>query len=42
MFGSRLVRAEFTFDDYGTVAARARSGAGPVVEVPLSLLPPID
>jgi hypothetical protein len=41
-FGYRLVRAELTFDDYGTVEARARIGAGPVVEVPLSLLPPID
>ena len=41
-FGYRLVRTELTFEDYGTIEARARLGAGPVVEVPLTLLPPVD
>lgn len=41
-FGYRLVRAELAFVDYGTIEARARIGAGPVIEVPLTLLPPVD
>lgn len=39
-FNYRLVRAELEFDDYGTVEARARIDAGPVVVVPYTLLPP--
>lgn len=41
-FGYRLVRAELTFEDYGTIEARARIAGGPVVAVPLTLLPAID
>ena len=40
-FNYRLVRAELTFDDYGTVEARCRIDAGPVVAVPYTLLPPV-
>ncbi len=41
-FSYRLVRAELTFDDYGTVEAHCRVGTGPVTVVPLTLLPPVD
>jgi hypothetical protein len=41
-FGYRLVRAELTFDDYGTVEAHCRVDLGPVTVVPYTLLPPVD
>ena len=41
-FGYRLVRAELSFEGYGTIEARARIAGGPIVEVPLTLLPPVD
>lgn len=40
-FGYRLVRAELTFDDYGTVEAHCRVDLGPVTVVPYTLLPPV-
>lgn len=40
-FGYRLVRAELTFDDYGTVEAHCRVDLGPVTIVPYTLLPPV-
>jgi hypothetical protein len=36
------VRAELTWDDYGTVEAHCRIGTGPATVVPLTLLPPVD
>jgi hypothetical protein len=39
-FGYRLVRAELTFEDYGTVEAHCRLDDGHVTVVPLTLLPP--
>ncbi|MCX6510260.1 MAG: hypothetical protein NT081_05545 [Actinobacteria bacterium] len=39
-FNYRLVRAELTFDDYGTVEAHCRIDLGPVIVVPFTLLPP--
>ncbi|MYB03490.1 MAG: hypothetical protein F4011_13390 [Acidimicrobiaceae bacterium] len=39
-FNYRLVRAELEFADYGTVEARARIDAGPIMVVPYTLLPP--
>jgi hypothetical protein len=39
-FGYRLVRAELTFEDYGTVEAHVRLDAGHTTIVPLTLLPP--
>jgi hypothetical protein len=39
-FGYRLVRAELTFDDYGTVEAHVRLDQGHTTVVPLTLLPP--
>jgi hypothetical protein len=39
-FGYRLVRAEVTFDDYGTIEAHVRIDEGPDTIVPLTLLPP--
>ena len=39
-FGRQLVRPEITFERYGTVFARCRIDAGPVVSVPFTLLPP--
>jgi hypothetical protein len=41
-FNYRLVRAELSFDDYGTVEAHCRVDLGPVVAVPYTLLPPVD
>lgn len=41
-FNYRLVRAELTFDDYGTIEAHCRVDMGPIVVVPYTLLPPID
>jgi hypothetical protein len=39
-FGYRLVRAELTFDDYGTIEAHCQLDDGPKTVVPLTLLPP--
>jgi hypothetical protein len=39
-FNYRLVRAELSFDSYGTVEARCRIDFGPETVVPFSLLPP--
>ena len=41
-FAYRLVRAELTFDDYGTVEAAVRIGHGPITTVPYTLLAPAD
>lgn len=40
-FNYRLVRAELTFDDYGTIEAHCRVDLGPVTVVPYTLLPPV-
>jgi hypothetical protein len=40
-FNYRLVRAEITFDDYGTVEAHCRIDLGSPVVVPYTLLPPV-
>lgn len=39
-FGYRLVRAELTYDDYGTIEANCNIDGGPMTVVPLTLLPP--
>jgi hypothetical protein len=39
-FNYRLVRAELTFDEPGTVEARCRLDVGDPVSVPFALLPP--
>ncbi len=39
-FNFRLVRAELTFEDYGTVEAHCRIDLGPTTIVPFTLLPP--
>jgi hypothetical protein len=39
-FGYRLVRAELSFEDYGTVEAHVRLDQGHTTIVPLTLLPP--
>ncbi len=39
-FNYRLVRAELEFAEYGTIEARARIDAGPVIVVPYTLLAP--
>jgi hypothetical protein len=39
-FAYRLVRAELTFTEYGTVEARCRLDGGEPVIVPFTLLPP--
>jgi hypothetical protein len=41
-FNYRLVRAELTFDDYGTVEANCRVDMGEPVIVPYTLLPPVE
>src|SRR3954452_18519293 len=41
-FSYRLVRAELTFNDYGTVEAHCRIDFGAEVVVPLTLLPPVE
>lgn len=41
-FAYRLVRAELSFEDYGTVEAHVRIDAGPVTPVPFTLLPPVE
>jgi hypothetical protein len=40
-FNYRLVRAELTFDDYGTIEAHCRIDYGPATLVPYTLLPPV-
>ncbi|MDQ3106643.1 MAG: hypothetical protein M3Q68_02430 [Actinomycetota bacterium] len=39
-FGYRLVKAELTYEDYGTIEAHCNIDGGPVTVVPLTLLPP--
>jgi hypothetical protein len=39
-FGYRLVRAELTFEDYGSIEAHVRLDDGHTTIVPLTLLPP--
>jgi hypothetical protein len=39
-FGYRLVRAELTFEEYGTIEANCQLDDGPITSVPLTLLPP--
>lgn len=39
-FGRQLVKAELTFQDYGTIEAHCRIVGRPPVVVPLTLLPP--
>jgi hypothetical protein len=41
-FNYRLVRAELTFEDYGTIEAHCRVDLGPATVVPYTLLPPVD
>jgi hypothetical protein len=41
-FNYRLVRAELTFEDYGTVEANCRIDADDPVVVPYTLLPPVE
>jgi hypothetical protein len=41
-FNFRLVRAELSFDDYGSVEARCRIDFGAEIVVPFTLLPPAD
>ena len=40
-FNYRLVRAELTFDEFGTIEAHCRVDMGPVTVVPYTLLPPV-
>ena len=40
-FNYRLVRAELTFEDLGTVEAHCRLDMGPVTVVPYRVLPPV-
>jgi hypothetical protein len=40
-FNYRLVRAELTFEEYGTIEARCRVDLGPVTRVPYTLLAPV-
>ncbi len=39
-FGYRLVKAELTYEEYGTIEAHCNIDGGPVTVVPLTLLPP--
>jgi hypothetical protein len=41
-FNYRLVRAELTFEEYGTIEAHCRVDLGPVTIVPFTLLPPVS
>jgi hypothetical protein len=41
-FNYRLVRAELTFEEYGTVEANCRIDLGDPVIVPYTLLPPVE
>jgi len=40
-FNYRLVRAELTFEEYGTIEAHCRVDLGPITVVPFTLLPPV-
>src|SRR3954468_1332079 len=40
-FTYRLVRGELTYEKLGTIEAHCRLGQGPVLVVPLTLLPPV-
>jgi hypothetical protein len=40
-FNYRLVRAELTFEEYGTIEAHCRVDIGPITVVPFTLLPPV-
>jgi hypothetical protein len=40
-FTYRLVRAELTYESYGTIEAHCRVDRGPWTVVPLTLLPPV-
>lgn len=41
-FTYRLVRAELTFETFGTVEAHCRIDLGPATVVPFTLLPPVS
>ncbi|HET9442416.1 MAG TPA: hypothetical protein VFO65_03775 [Acidimicrobiales bacterium] len=41
-FGNRLVKADLTYADFGTIEAHCSIDGGPVTVVPLTLLPPPD
>jgi len=41
-FNYRLVRADLSFEEYGTVIAHCTIDQGPVRVVPYALLPPVD
>ena len=41
-FAYKLIRAELTFDDYGSVEAEVRIDQGPITAVPFTLLPPVE
>ena len=41
-FAYRLVRAELTFEEYGTVDADVRIDMGPITSVPFTMLPPAE
>jgi len=41
-FNYRLVRAELTFEDYGTIEAHCRIDTGDPMIVPYTLLEPVD
>jgi hypothetical protein len=41
-FNYRLVRAELTFEDYGTIEANCRIDVDDPVTVPYTLLPPVE
>ncbi len=40
-FNYRLVRAELSFEEYGSIEARCRIDLGPITVVPFTLLPPV-
>ncbi|MEX1218507.1 MAG: hypothetical protein WEA11_08325 [Acidimicrobiales bacterium] len=40
-FNYRLVKAELTFEDYGTIEAHCRVDQGPIMVVPFTLMPPV-
>jgi hypothetical protein len=41
-FSYRLVRAEVTFEEPGSIAAHCRIDQGPVMVVPYTVMPPVD
>lgn len=40
--GYRLVRGELHYEDYGTIEAHCQLDDGPIIVVPLTLLPPAE